>query len=323
MAYTKFVGFYKSADKTNNIAYYVYFPIGEVKGIVQISHGMCEYFDCYEKFADFLTAKGFLVCGNDHLGHGFSVSTNDDLGYFSPERGWENAVDDLFYLTKMIKRSYPDLPYFLYGHSMGSFLARAYVTKHGSKNLTGAVFAGTSGNIVGISELLAMVDSMILLNGERYRSKMTLKLVLSIYNHKIENNQSDYDWVSRDETAISNIADDPKRTFIFTLNGYRNLLLALGYVSADKWFETYPKSLPTFFISGTDDPVGNYGNGVQKVYEKLKEQECNVDIKLYQNARHELVNEINRNDIYNDVLNFFEQAVQNKNRPENPDGGTD
>ena len=121
---THFKSYYPSSDGLHKIAYYVRFPIGTVRGVVQISHGMCEYFRRYDDLAEFLTGLGFAVCGNDHLGHGDSVNDSSELGYFSPEHGWENAVEDMYTLTKMMKHNYPDKPYFLLGHSMGSFLAR-------------------------------------------------------------------------------------------------------------------------------------------------------------------------------------------------------
>ena len=117
---------FKSADGIHDISYEVILPDGDAKGIVQISHGMCEYFGRYNDFGKYMASHGYIVCGNDHLGHGESVRSDDELGYFSPENGWKNVVSDLFTLTEIMKKAYPDLPYYLFGHSMGSFMARAY-----------------------------------------------------------------------------------------------------------------------------------------------------------------------------------------------------
>ena len=122
---------FKSADGIHDISYEVILPDGDAKGIVQISHGMCEYFGRYNDFGKYMASHGYIVCGNDHLGHGESVRNDDELGYFSPENGWKNVVSDLFTLTEIMKKTYPDLPYYLFGHSMGSFMARAYCVMHG------------------------------------------------------------------------------------------------------------------------------------------------------------------------------------------------
>lgn len=301
---THFKSFYPSADGLHKIAYYVRFPVGTVRAVVQISHGMCEYFERYDDLAEFLTSLGFVVCGNDHLGHGDSVSDNSELGYFSPEHGWENAIEDMYTLTKMMKKNYPELPYFLIGHSMGSFLARAFVTKHG-KNLTAAIFCGTSGGMEGIPALLTVVDSLKVLHGDKYRSKAVNKLAFGAYTRKIPDKVTDYDWISRDQDIVTKYSADPKCNFIFTLNGFENLMKVLWYVTNERWFETYPKELPTYLIAGSADPVGSYGKGVLSVFNRLSLYGCDVEMKIYEDARHELVNETNRREVYNDIADFL------------------
>lgn len=309
MGCTHFKSYFKSADGSHMIAYYVFFPIGKIKGIVQISHGMCEYFERYSDFAEYLTDLGFAVCGNDHLGHGDSVERESELGYFSPENGWENVVEDMFTLTKIMKKSFGKLPYFLIGHSMGSFLSRAYVTKHG-RSLSGAVFLGTSGGMSGMPFLLSIVEISKLLHGEKYRSKIINKIAFGAYNHKISDHVNEYDWISRDKNIVDKYYNDSKCSFIFTLNGFENLMKVLWYVTNDKWFETYPKMLPTFLAAGSGDPVGNYGKGVKRVYNRLKHENCNVDMKIYKEARHELVNEINRHEVYEDISDFLFEIME-------------
>ena len=308
---THFKSYYPSSDGLHKIAYYVRFPIGTVRGVVQISHGMCEYFRRYDDLAEFLTGLGFAVCGNDHLGHGDSVNDSSELGYFSPEHGWENAVEDMYTLTKMMKHNYPDKPYFLLGHSMGSFLARAFVTKHG-RNLTAAIFCGTSGGMEGITALLTVVDSLKILHGDKYRSKAVNKLAFGAYTKKITDKVSEYDWISRDPEIVSTYEKDPKCNFIFTLNGFENLAKLLWYVSNEKWFSTYPKTLPTYLIAGSADPVGNYGKGVLSVFNRLSLNGCDVEMKIYENARHELVNETNRREVYNDIADFLLDIISSE-----------
>ncbi len=306
---THFRSSFRSSDKIHDIAYYVVFPKGSVRGVVQIAHGMAEYFERYNAFADFLADNGFVVCGNDHLGHGRSVSSDDELGYFSEHDGWQNVVKDMYKLTKIMKKNYPEVPYFIFGHSMGSFLARAYVTKC-SKAIDGAVFCGTSSGQGGTEGLLTLLDVAKLFHGERSKGTLFNKLAFGSYNKQIPNRNSDFDWLSRDTANVAKYCNDKKCGFVFTLNGFENLAKVLWYVNNDKWFTTYPKHLPTYLIAGSGDPVGNYGKGVLKVFNKLTLNDCSVEMKIYREARHELLNETNKQEVFDDILDFFESIMQ-------------
>lgn len=308
MRYTRFKSSYKSSDGQHNIMYSVFFPIGEVKGVVQIAHGMCEYADRYADFCRFLANEGFLVCANDHLGHGWSVNDDSELGWIASENGWQHMVSDMKILTEIIKKSYPDVPYFIFGHSMGSMLARAYMIKY-SKGIDGAVFCGTSGGVHGLDNMLAFADMLIKIHGDKYRSKILNKMMMGVFNAKISDKQGDFDWVSSKRDVTDRYTRDKKCNFIFTLNGFDNLGRLLWYVSNDKWYENYPKSIPTLLMSGTDDPVGAYGKGVTKVCNKLKEHGCNAGMHLYEGARHELANEKNSEDFYEDVLEYLKEIM--------------
>lgn len=297
-------GTFQSADGIHTIAYELIVPDNQIKGIIQLSHGMCEYFGRYHDFAEYMTEHGFLVCGNDHLGHGKSVLTQDDLGYFSPENGWQNAVADLYHLTEIIRTDYPDMPYFLFGHSMGSFLARAYCALHGD-TLSAAVFCGTSGGMPAMDKMLTAIEAIRKIHDDRFRSDKLYQLAFGRYNKKIPDAQSKNDWISRDRTIVSAYDADPACHFNFTLNGYENLIGVLQYVSSEEWFLNYPAGLPALLIAGDADPVGNYGKGVYKVYRKLSAHGCDVGIRLYSGARHELLNELNRKEVYHDLLAFF------------------
>lgn len=305
METNKITDHYTSADGIHRIQYHIFYPhnVSPI-GIVQIAHGMCDYFERYSEMSEYLVNKGFIVCGNDHLGHGGSVNSNDELGWFAKENGWENAVEDMYTLTKIMKEKYSDIPYFLIGHSMGSFLSRAYTIKH-SKSLDGVIFMGTSGGVEILPELLTVVDFMKKRHGDNYRSEHINKLVFGAYNRKILPRRNDYDWVSRDNLVTDKFATDPKTNFIFTLNGFENLGKVLWYVSNKKWYENYPTKLPTFLMAGSEDPVGNYGKGVEKVFNNLKKQNANVSLKIYYGARHELPNEINRQEVFSDVYDFL------------------
>ena len=250
-----------------------------------------------------------MVCGEDHLGHGRSVSDDTDYGYFAQREGWQCVVKDMYKLTRMMKKSYPEVPYFIFGHSMGSFLARAFVTRY-HRALDGAVFCGTSGGQGGTEAMLTMLDIAKRIHGEKYKGEFFNKLAFGSYNNGISPRNSDFDWLSRDTANVARYCNDKRCGFTFTINGFENLIKMIWYVSNDKWYSSYPKDLPTYLISGSADPVGNYGKGVLKVFNNLNLYNCNVEMKIYKDARHELLNEINKDEVYSDVLDFFETVME-------------
>ncbi|MBO6140936.1 MAG: alpha/beta hydrolase [Ruminococcus sp.] len=306
MTYTN--GFFKSTDGEHNIAYYVFMPKGEIRAAVQIVHGMNEYLLRYKHLAKFFNDNGIAVCGNDHLGHGSSISCEEDYGYFSPEKGWQNAVEDMYKLTKIMKEKVGDVPYFMFGHSMGSFLARAFMIRHASA-LDGAVICGTGDGMPATAALLTVCDAVKLAKGERYRSDKLNNVAFSKYNERFPDAAYNTAWLSRDEEIQKAFAEDEKSNHIFTVNGFENLAKMLHYISDPRWFKALRKDMPVFLIAGTDDPVGNYGKGVQAVYDKMKAQDCNVELKLYEGCRHELVNELNKDEVMADILSFIEDTI--------------
>jgi len=312
MAYEKLTGTFESSNGTDNCAYYIYVPVLPMnvgyKGIIQISHGMCEYIERYEHFADFLTSHGYIVCGNDHLGHGNSVRSNDDLGFFAEKDGWSHLVNDLHRMTMIMKKKYPALPYVLIGHSMGSFVARLYLTRFPNE-LTCAVIMGT-GDDKALSEIgVRATRSVVSLKGERFRSDKLNTLIFGVYNDKIKDCQTIYDWLTHDREVVKKYIDDEKSNFVFTASGFVDLTTLLRRVSSQQWAEKVPKKLPVIFMAGTADPVGGYGKGVRNVYAKLIDEGCNVDIKLYPGARHELVNETMKEIVFDDILTWIERKV--------------
>ena len=177
---------YKSANSVSNVTYYILVPEEvEIRGIVQISHGMCEYFSRYTTFAKYLCSLGFIVCGNDHIGHGASVSRPSELGFFAARDGWKYLVDDVKQLTDLMQRRYPQLPYFLLGHSMGSLVARLYLTDYGEK-LAGCILTGTVGPNAAAISAAHLADSIARTRGMTYRSGFLSDLVFKGYNRKIK-----------------------------------------------------------------------------------------------------------------------------------------
>ena len=296
---------FTSTDGKTRVAGYIFEPLCAPKAILQLSHGMCEYIMRYEPLARELCAHGILVCGNDHLGHGNTAPDDESLGFTAFGGGADCFVRDLYRMTKLTKKRYGDLPVILLGHSMGSFIARRYISKYGHK-LSAAIIVGTAGpgSPTGLGKMLARL--IMLRHGEHYRSKLLAKLSMGSYNKKFKKEKSDHSWLTRDIELRDKYADDKYCTFLFTVRAHHDLFDLLGSVSEKDWADSVPKKLPILIISGDMDPVGNYGKGVRKVYDSLAEAKVeDVTLRLYNGARHELFNEINRSDIINDTLEWL------------------
>lgn len=276
-----------------------------VKVIFQIAHGMAEHSNRYEDFGRFLAEKGFAVFINDHLGHGKSVSDEKELGYFGEEKdGWQFMVDDVKRLTDIAVKEYPNRPVVLFGHSMGSFVARSYTAKYGDA-LSGAVFCGTSGTNPAAGLAVMIAEFIAKRKGSHYRSDFIDSLAFGSYNKKFKNAITKFDWLTRDSKEVEKYINDDLCGFVFTANGYRDLFSLLRSVSSSVWYHDVPQLLPILIISGEMDPVGEYGNGVRQVYRDLKKTAHDVKIKLYSDARHEILNETNRAEVYNDILEWI------------------
>lgn len=309
MKYEKIVKTFQSNNFKNKITYYVYIPKTKPIAIVQISHGMCEYIERYEPFIEFLTEKSFIVCGNDHLGHGASVESKDGFGYFAESDGWKCLYEDVFKLTSIMKGEYPDLKYFLFGHSMGSFVLRAYLTKY-ANFLNGAIICGTSNGNPMLDMGIFLAKLIKTFKGEKYRSKLIKSMSFANYNSRYENKRTDYDWLTSDEKIVDAAIEDEKFMFTFTVSAYIDMFKLLKFISSRDWANMIDKNIPILLIAGDMDPVGEYGGGVKKVYEKLKNANIkDVNVKIYKNARHEILNEIIKEEVYDDILQWISNKV--------------
>lgn len=288
-------------------------PDSEVRMVVQISHGMAEHIVRYRAFAEYLCGQGILVCGHDHLGHGDSAPGPEKYGYFSEKNGNRALIRDLHRVTEQTKRQYPNVPYVLMGHSMGSFLARQYVCCYG-KELDGAIFCGTGYHPEGELRLaLALCRGLAAVKGWNYRSRLLNWMACGNYNAKFWPSRTEFDWLSRDPATVDAYVADEKCGFSFTVNGYYNLFLTLYKIIQPQYLERMPKDLPVYFIAGAEDPVGGSGKGVRKVvslFEKtgMKHVEC----KLYPHDRHEILNELDRYTVYEDVWNWLQRIEKEK-----------
>ena len=299
------MNFMRSSGGKRDVAYYVYVPDGAVRGIVQISHGMCDYVENYALLAERLTAAGLVVCGNDHLGHGNTAEDARDLGYFAGG-SYEVLLKDLRKMNRIIRSMYKGVPLVLLGHSMGSFLARAYTARY-PETIDGAIFVGTAGtnNPTRAAQLFA--GALGKSRGGHFRSQQLYNLSFKGYNARFAG-EGEFAWLSRDAAAGKRFEKDPQRNFIFTANGYYALFSVLAAVSKPAWAEHYPKDMPTLFLAGDMDPVGNYGKGPTEIYNRLAAAGVkNVSIKLYPGARHELHNETNKEEFFTDVLEWIKK----------------
>lgn len=306
----KIIFSFPSSDGVTNINAIKYVPETDIKAILQISHGMVEFFERYEDLALFLTEKGILVVGNDHLGHGDSITNKTEWGYFGKEKGYLNVLNDLHKLTLIIKEEYPGIPYFLLGHSMGSFYARRYLFTF-KDELNGTIIMGT-----GYKDKLSLVGGklltkiLMLIKGDHYRSKFINSIALGTYNKRWEPSKTHNDWLTKDEKIVNWYSNEEKCTFIFTLNGFYNLFTVLEEVCDLKNIEKMNKNLPVFFVAGEDDPVGDYSKGVLKVIEMFKKAGMkNVNYKFYPNDRHEILNETDKDTVKKDIYEFIEELI--------------
>ncbi|MCR5484089.1 MAG: lysophospholipase [Clostridiales bacterium] len=281
-----------------------------VKAIFQIAHGMAEHGERYEEFARYLASNGYAVFLNDHIGHGRSVASKKDLGYFGESDGWLGFVNDAKLLTDKARATYRKRPVIFFGHSMGSFVARKYAEKYGS-DLAGAIFCGTSGSNPGAGIGITLASLIAKMKGSRYRSEFINKIAFGSYNKKINNPRTAFDWLTKDAAIVDKYVKDDYCGYLFTAVGYRDMFTILNNVSEKSWYQNLSRDLPILLISGKMDPVGDYGNGVKQVHRDLKASgHKDVVMKLYENDRHEILNELDRQTVYSDIVKWSDFAIQ-------------
>lgn len=297
---------YPSADGKNNIHAIRWIPEGSPKAVLQIIHGMVEYVERYEDFAEYLCARGFLVTGEDHLGHGQSASDEDSLGYFG-KGGNAYIIQDIHRLRGITSAEYPDIPYFMLGHSMGSFLLRQYLVEGEADayayGLAGAIVMGTGWQPeIALKLGTGLSGLMEMFRGDHHRSKLLEKVSLGSNNRKIKNPRTKDDWLSKDEKVVDDYSANPLCQFHFTTNAYYNMFKGMRKCQDRKLMQRIPEGFRMVLISGAEDPVGSYGDGVRKAYMVyLENSKADVDIKLYSDDRHEILNETNREEVYRDI----------------------
>ncbi len=272
-------------------------------GIVQIAHGIAEHSERYLPFMDFLAENGFIAVANDHLGHGRSVVSDDDIGCFAERGGWNLAVRDMKWLHDTLKSEYPELPYYLFGHSMGSFLTRTYLIDH-PDDLAGAVICGTGQQSRALVKSgLAMARAISAVKGASYRSRMLAAAAFGSYNKAFEPRRTDYDWLTRDTDIVDTYIADPLCGFLPSAGLFRDMMSGMDYITRKKNLTAMNKDLRVLFISGALDPVGENGEGAKRAYSSfVKAGLKDVSLRIYADCRHELLNGPDRAEVMDDVL---------------------
>ena len=280
-------------------------PEGQPRAIVQILHGIAEFVERYDDFANFLAGNGIAVVAEDHMGHGQSIDGGSKQGYF--QGGWFAAVDDSYQLLKDTQAAYPGVPYFLLGHSMGSFMARTVLCRYPDSGIAGAIISGTGWQPTFAMPMMVKLMELICKKGdETVPNEKLQKMIFGGYNSKIQNARTGSDWLTRDETVVDAYVAHPLCGFTPSSGLFRDMMVGIHYIQQPKNLDAMQKDLPVFFVAGDQDPVGSYGKGVQQACAAFKKHGMqDVAIKLYPEGRHEMLNELNKDEVYEDLLKWI------------------
>lgn len=288
--------------------YAVMWQIVKPKAVLQIVHGMVEHIERYDEFARFANNAGYLVVGHDHVGHGETVKAPKEYGAFP--KNWQDLITDVHTLQREVSKKYPDIPYIILGHSMGSFITRLYLAKYG-RDVDAAIIMGTgqqprvqTWTAIGLTRILRAI------HGEKYRSKFLEQMSTGMFNRSFSPNRTKADWLSRDEAEVDKYLAHEHHQFTPTLNMYHSLFTFSNCAASLKFIKQIPHSLPLLLISGATDPVGKAGKGVKRFYKLLqREGFSDVTLKLYPAARHEILNELNKAEVMRDLVAWMDAKL--------------
>ena len=307
MAYSKFRGTYRSANHKNRIHYYIFEPENDLRAILQITHGWKDYIERNEELIQFFTDHGVMVCGCDFIGHGRS-SREEDLGQLEEEDGWSCLVKDVKRLASYIRREHPGVPFFLYGHGMGSLVTRLCCLHE--SHWDGVILSGTSSRQKYCRRAILFTAVMRRFKGLNHRSRLVENMIYRRLNRKYRGERDYLSWFSADEDVRERYGADKRSQFQFTLSAYENIFKMLELVSTKKWYHSIDRELPILLVSGKDDPIGNFGKGIEEIYGRLSGEGCCIEMKLYDGIRHELQGDPDREIIFNDMLNWMKNYAE-------------
>lgn len=302
-------GYFIEGEDCKEIFIYCWNNVKEPKGVIQLFHGMAEHAGRYSRFAAYLNNKGYIVYADDHRGHGKTAGSIEELGYIGDD-GFNRIVEDEHIITRMVQEKHDGLPIIVFGHSFGSFLAQEYIIRFGSE-IRAAVICGSAartGPEVVVGRLLASLQKGIF--GHRRKAKLIERLSFGTYNKRIKDSISTFAWLSRDDSEVKKYEEDILCGTVFSAGFYYYLFKAFSKLYIKDRLLQIPKNLPILLIAGEEDPVGGYG----KLVKKLKEiYDCigikDVQLKLYSGGRHEILNEVNREEIFSDIEKWLSDIV--------------
>ena len=302
---------FTSSTGMNRIRAKKYLPDGEAKAIVQIAHGIAEHIDRYAEFMEFLAGNGYIVVANDHLGHGKSINGPEDLGFFAARDGWNYVLRDMEKLHDRTVKEHPGLPYVMFGHSMGSFLTRTYLIRYPGK-YDAAILSGTGHQAKAmVLSGYALASAAVKLYGPRKVGDKLNSIAFGAYNNGFENPRTAFDWLSRDEAQVDKYIADPLCGFVATVSLFRDMMGGIKFITDQKNINTMSRTQPVYFMSGDCDPVGDNGKGVERAYKAFCDAGLHdVMIRLYPGGRHEMLNEVNKYDVYKDILAWIQEKVK-------------
>lgn len=302
---------FKSLDGTSDInaRFWVDSEL-EPKGVVQLVHGMAEHIDRYDEFARYLASHGFAVCGHDHIGHGGSVEDSSQLGHMPMKGGADILIADVDSLRKVASTRYPGLPYFIFGHSMGSFVTRCYLARYG-EGLAGAILCGTGNQPAALSATGNALCHLIgVIKGSDYRSKLIDSLAAGGFNNAIDNPRTAVDWISHNKENVDAYLADGRCGFMFSAGAYAALTSLTREAVSKACVNAYPKELPLLYVAGEEDPVGDCGKGVRAAAKLARSAGLDdVQVKLYPHMRHEILNEDDKAKVMDDVAVWIEERM--------------
>lgn len=303
---------FPSADGATTLYGRIWVPDhGAPKAVLQLVHGIAEHIGRYDRFARFMSDHGYLVCAEDHLGHGNTPKNAEDLGYTADKDGWVKMTDNVRALHERITPQYPGIPYFILGHSMGSFLTRSYLIRYpGTVDACALLGTGQQPESVLKAGLAACRLEQIRL-GKRGRSKLLQSLCFGAYNSQFKPNRTESDWVCSVDEVVDAYIADPFCQVMPTVTLMRDMLTGIRFNQQTENLAKMDKTTPVFFLSGDQDPVGSNGKGVRAAYQSFLDAGCShVRLKLYPGGRHEMLNEHNWQDVYDELLSWFDQQIK-------------
>lgn len=302
--------YFTSSTGKNRIRVKLCLPDGEAKGIVQIEHGVADHIDRYAGFMSYLADNGYIAVGDDHLGHGKTISSSDEQGFFAESDGWNYVVADMKKLHDYMVEQHPDIPYILFGHSMGSFLTRTYIIKH-PNDFNAVIISGTGMQAPAMVEAgYLMAKTATAIYGVHKTGTKLNDIAFGAYCKGFENPRTPFDWISSDEAEVDKYIADPLCGFVPTVSLFRDMMGGIKFISDKKNIAKMNKDIPVLFFSGDKDPVGEDGKGVERAYKAFCDAGMkDVFLKLYKGGRHEMLNEINKQEVFSDILNWINSKI--------------